>query len=82
MDQIAKAAFIISQAICAQAELDAMRAANLAAVGTIKQTHKRDEYGFVVETTSQPALPYTEEDIRAVPDKYSIGHNTVLEYLR
>jgi hypothetical protein len=63
MDAAGRAAFILSQIACMQAEMAAMQVANEAAasVGTLK---------------------YSEQDFLALPLKYGVHHNAVVEFLR
>lgn len=64
MDPQARAAFVIAQAACAQAEIAAMQAENT----------EREQRGL------SPAYGYGQ--FMAVQDRYLIGHNAVIEYLR
>lgn len=64
MDQAARAAYVIAQAACATAEIEAMRARNL------------------VDVAAERPPFYNFDDFMAVQEKYCIGHNAVIEYLR
>lgn len=63
MDAQARAAFIISQSACMQAELAAMEERNR----TARRSGARPSHG--------PA------DFEALPDRYGLGHNSVVTYL-
>ena len=64
MNETARAAYILSQAACAMAELAAMKAEDAL-------RHPDDHCG-----------PHTGEEYRSVMDRYGIGHNAVVDYLR
>jgi len=69
MDQQARAAFVIAQAACANAEIAAMQAANEQALVSPIRSVKVE-------------LPFKYADFVAVIDKYQIGWNSVISYLR
>ena len=59
-----KAAYLITQSMCALAEIAGMQADN----------QEREHLGL--------APAYQEKAFAAVPEKYGICHNQVMEYLR
>lgn len=61
------AAFVIAQAACAVAEMEAMKRGNA------------DAEFCRAETGAPRFPPYSADDFRAVIDKYCIGHNSVLQ---
>ena len=64
MDAQARAAFVVAQAACANAEIAAMQAEN----------QRRLSLG--------QSIAYGEEAFLAIPDKYMIGWNAVIDYMR
>jgi len=60
----ARIAFVNSQAVCALAEIEGMKAEN----------EHRVQCGN--------SIAYGMEAFLAVPEKYGLGHNTVIAYLR
>ena len=57
-----QAAFIHSQTACMLAEMEAMKAANVA----------REVQGH--------SYAYGEDEFRALPDRFGLGHNTVVTF--
>lgn len=59
-----KAAFIVAQAACANAEIASMQALNQ------ERMHRGE------------SIAYDEASFAAVPDRFGLGHNTVISFFQ
>ena len=64
MNEAQRIAFFSAQIVCAQAEIESMKAANVA----------REAQGY--------AQAYGEEAFREVVNKYGLGHNDAITFLK